>query len=184
MVINREETIRRKGYDPANLSKGSGKKVWDNCNKCGKGRWVEKRDANRLCIQCASKSEETRLKISKTKTGTTLSDEHKAKISKSLEGNQRTKGFHHSDKTCKQMSESHTGMVFSDEHIVNMKNSESAKASQDKQRGGNDMVKHHYIYDHSDLSKYTMKVTRSKHAKIHAWMRKAGIVVPHINENI
>ena len=46
---------------------------------------------------------------------------------------------------------------------------------------GDSIVFHHYIYDHSDLSKYTMKVTRAKHAQIHAWVRKAGIVVPHIN---
>lgn len=46
---------------------------------------------------------------------------------------------------------------------------------------GLQIVNHHYIYDHSDLSKYTMKMTRAKHAQIHAWMRKAGIVVPHIN---
>ena len=29
--------------------------------------------------------------------------------------------------------------------------------------------------------KYTMKVTRSKHTKIHHWMRKSGIEIPHIN---
>jgi hypothetical protein len=46
---------------------------------------------------------------------------------------------------------------------------------------GGSIVFHHYIYDHSDISKYTMKMTRAKHAQIHAWMRKAGIKVPHIN---
>lgn len=62
-----------------------------------------------------------------------------------------------------------------------MKNSTLARNESERQRGGNDVVDHHYIYDHSDLTKYTMKVTRSKHAKIHAWMRKSGIKVPHIN---
>jgi len=51
-------------------------------------------------------------------------------------------------------------------------------------RGGEDIVNHHYIYDHKNPEKYTMKVTRSKHAKIHSWMRKAEMVVPHINENV
>lgn len=65
-----------------------------------------------------------------------------------------------------------------------LKNSEAAKAQSDKMRGGNDICEHHYIYDHSDLSKYTMKMTRSKHTYIHNLMRKAGIVVPHINMEV
>lgn len=47
--------------------------------------------------------------------------------------------------------------------------------------GGNDIVNHHYIYDHNDLTKYTTKTTRSIHTKIHRAMQKAGIIVPHIN---
>jgi len=58
---------------------------------------------------------------------------------------------------------------------------ESHKLAHEKQRGGNDIVKHHYIYDHNELLKYTTEMTRSKHAKIHAAMRKEEIVVPHIN---
>lgn len=49
-------------------------------------------------------------------------------------------------------------------------------------RGGNDICDHHYIYDHSDLSKYTMKMTRSRHQRLHWLMRKSNIKVPHINE--
>jgi len=58
---------------------------------------------------------------------------------------------------------------------------EAMKHSSDKQRGGNDIVRHHYIYDHNDLSKYTTKMTRSKHTKIHRAMQKIGIQIPHIN---
>lgn len=46
---------------------------------------------------------------------------------------------------------------------------------------GKQIVKHHYIYDESDLTKYTTEMTRAKHAQIHAAMRKEGIIVPHIN---
>ena len=46
---------------------------------------------------------------------------------------------------------------------------------------GDSIVFHHYIYDDSDTTKYTMEMTRAKHAQIHAWMRKDGIKVPHIN---
>ena len=67
-------------------------------------------------------------------------------------------------------------------HSAAMRNSDAAKANAEKMRGGNDIVLHHYIYDHSDATKYTMEVTRSKHMQIHIWMRKAGLFVPHINE--
>ena len=63
-----------------------------------------------------------------------------------------------------------------------LKHSDSQKEQHDKQRGGNDIVKHHYIYDHNDLSKYTMKMTRSKHTYIHWLMWKSDIKVPHINK--
>ena len=62
--------------------------------------------------------------------------------------------------------------------------SEAHKIASEDMRGGNDIINHHYIYDHANPEKYTMKVTRSKHVKIHWWMKKAGIVVPHINEDI
>ena len=62
-----------------------------------------------------------------------------------------------------------------------IKNSETAKVAVEKRRGGNDICEHHYIYDHANPELYTTKMTRSKHAQIHAWMRKAGIIVPHIN---
>lgn len=62
------------------------------------------------------------------------------------------------------------------------KNSEATKVAIENMCGGNDICEHHYIYDHSDLSKYTMKMTRSHHTWLHWLMRRAGIVVPHINK--
>jgi hypothetical protein len=53
----------------------------------------------------------------------------------------------------------------------------------EKQRGGEDLVRHHYIYDHNDLSKYTTLMTRSKHTQLHQSFRKCGIFIPHINRN-
>lgn len=35
-MINREATIRWKGYDPDKLSPKSRKRVWANCERCGK----------------------------------------------------------------------------------------------------------------------------------------------------
>lgn len=53
----------------------------------------------------------------------------------------------------------------------------------EKFRGGNDIVNHHYIYDESDMSKYTIKMTRSHHTWLHNIFRKFGYIVPHINED-
>jgi hypothetical protein len=59
---------------------------------------------------------------------------------------------------------------------------ESYKAAFDKMRGGSDIVNHHLIYDHSDLSKHVMPMARSMHQKLHRLFQKHGIEIPHINE--
>ena len=46
---------------------------------------------------------------------------------------------------------------------------------------GQDIVRHHYIYDHNDLSLYTMKMTRGQHTRLHHTLRRAKIEIPHIN---
>lgn len=73
-MINREATIRWKGYDPDDLELKSGKRVWVNCNTCGDGRWVTMRhcynnDLN-LCRSCTktNPSKETRQRISAAQT--------------------------------------------------------------------------------------------------------------------
>ena len=55
MVINREATIRWKGYDPDDLKHNSGKRVWANCDICGKGRWVCRQSYHGLCKSCSHK---------------------------------------------------------------------------------------------------------------------------------
>ena len=97
--------------------------------------------------------------------------EIRAKQSKSMKGRHCGKdnsyyGKTHSPETLEKMSESHSGE----------NNGMYGK------RGGQDIVYHHYIYDHSDLTKYTMKMTRSAHTKLHNMMHKTGIEVPHINK--
>lgn len=62
-----------------------------------------------------------------------------------------------------------------------MKNSDAVKAASRKQIGGHDVVGHHMIYDHSDLSKNVMPLTRSMHARLHQLFRKHGIEIPHVN---
>lgn len=86
---------------------------------------------------------------------------------------------------CAALSAAKTGVPLSPEHRTAIskghRNSEAVKTHNDAMIGGKDIVYHHYIYDHNDLKKYTMKMTRARHGRIHKLMEKAGIKVPHIN---
>lgn len=110
-------------------------------------------------------SHETREKMSKASEGIPKSPEH---IKAAVEG---LKKYYKNPEVRKERSEA-------------LKNSDAHKAASEQMRGGNDIVDHHYIYDHANTELYTMKVTRSKHYQIHHWMRKAEIIIPHINEGI
>ena len=131
-------------------------------------------------------SDKTRKKISTTKKDIPNSPEHNAAISAGTTGSSKPpRTPEHIAALSTANSKAHTGVPLSLEHSAaisdGMKNSDAVKANADKMRGGDDICDHHYIYDHAHPELYTMKVTRSKHAQIHAWMRKAGIKVPHIN---
>ena len=57
-MINKEATIRWKGYNPDDLKSNSSKRVWVICNKCQKGRWIRLCDSDNnldLCFSCAIK---------------------------------------------------------------------------------------------------------------------------------
>lgn len=79
-MINREATIRWKGYDPDDLSHGSRKRVWANCDDCGDGRWLNRHRYSDLCKSCTKKgkraSPKTISNMSKAHKGISLSDEH------------------------------------------------------------------------------------------------------------
>ena len=82
-------------------------------------------------------------------------------------------GYHHTNKNKKIMSE---------KKIELWKNNPEVYDNRRKnQIGGQDLVKHHYIYDHNDLTKYTTLMTRSKHNQIHCYLRKLKIKIPHLN---
>lgn len=63
-------------------------------------------------------------------------------------------------------------------------NSDAIKANADRMRGGEDLVEHHYIYDHDDLSLNIVQMTRSDHSRLHKLLKKLGIKVPHINVKV
>ena len=54
-MIDKEMTIKYKGYDPDFLLPQSGKKVCCICNNCGKIRWIPFRYYRDLCSSCAQK---------------------------------------------------------------------------------------------------------------------------------
>lgn len=83
-MININATIRWKGYNPNDLKSTSGKRVWANCDICGKGRWIEYRHDSPVCRSCAltglKRSDESKRKMSVARTGIKLSNEHKQNI--------------------------------------------------------------------------------------------------------
>lgn len=66
------------------------------------------------------RTEETKRKIKKARTGTHHSEESKRKISEAMIGNQYNLGKHPSLETKKKMSDSHKGMNFSEQHRKNI----------------------------------------------------------------
>ena len=60
-------------------------------------------------------------------------------------------------------------------------NSEAAKVNWENMRGGDDIVWHHWLYDHNDLSLNTVQMTRSNHMKLHHSLKRLGCIIPHIN---
>ena len=84
----------------------------------------------------------------------------------------------------KAAAEAQKGVPLSPEHCAAMslarRNSDAVKAANDTMRGGNDLVKHHYIYDHNNLSLNTVQMVRSDHMKLHKLLQKLGYIVPHI----
>lgn len=108
MTINIEATIRWKGYNPNDLSAGSDKRVWVNCDECGKGRWGQLKDYNKnlkyLCKSCSTKGANNPM-YSKHHSGKT-----RKKMSEAASGEKNYwYGKHRSDKTCKKMSEAQIG---------------------------------------------------------------------------
>ena len=52
-MINREATMRWKGYDPNDLKPRSNRKVWRVCDECGRGQWVRFFAYVPVCNHCA-----------------------------------------------------------------------------------------------------------------------------------
>ena len=103
--------------------------------------------------------------------GKTHTNESKAKNSKAHTG--KVTGRKISDETRRRMSKAQLGRkggAWKDHPLFEI-NPED------------DLVKHHYIYDLDNPLKYTVKMTRSNHTKLHRLLQKLGYVVPRINND-
>lgn len=118
---------------------------------------------------------EAQIAADEAKRGVPHSPERCAAISNGLKNSDAVKAH----------NESMRGVRISPEHSAaisrGMKNSEDVKANAEKMRGGMDIVNHHYLYDHSDLTLNTIQMTRSDHMKLHMLLKKLDYIVPHIN---
>jgi len=90
-------------------------------------------------------------------------------------------GLKRSPETCKNISEAKIKFYKEHPEAVQKIKETVQKFYDNMDAPGQQIVKHHYIYDHNDLTKYTTEMTRATHAKIHMAMRKEGIKIPHIN---
>ena len=86
MAILEEETYKKFGYYPSDLSLYSGKKILATCDDCGKIRETSKHSYRSLCLSCANQTEERKQKLSRVLTGRRLSKEHKRKLSEAHKG--------------------------------------------------------------------------------------------------
>ncbi len=126
-----------------------------------------------------SRSLETCAKISKATHG--IPHTSPAQIAAYKINGEKMLGVTLSPETCAAISSAKKGVPLSPEHCAAIKKSLEDSGANEAKRGGHDICKHHYIYDHDDLSKNTIGMTRSDHSKLHCLLRKLGYIVPHIN---
>ena len=152
-----------------------GNKYINGHQNCGRECSAKKRDKLSHSLKVYYQDNPEAIKrLSELMIGNKVSDATRKNLSQSLMGHEVT------DETRKKISESEMGCYVSDE--TREKLSESLNEFYSKfDDPGQLLVKHHYIYDHNDLSKYTTEMTRSRHSRLHMLMRKAGIIIPHIN---
>jgi hypothetical protein len=96
MVILEEETFKKFGYYPRDLTPKSHKKILVACDACGKIREVRKDGYSALCKNCVKKSKY-------------LSEETRKKLTESNIGNKYNLGKHLSEETRKKISEAKKG---------------------------------------------------------------------------
>lgn len=130
--------------------------------------------------------------LSKSHTGVPLSSEHITAISKALTGRSLTlehcvaiakgiTGVPKSPKHNAAVSKSHISVQLSPEHCAAMSKGREESGVNEIMCGGLDLVWHHTLYDHADLSKNRVAMTRRNHTMGHRLLQVLGIKILHIN---
>ena len=132
-------------------------------------RTPEMNAANSKSKKGVKRSPETCASISAGTLGIPKSPEHCAAISAAQIG------VSLSPEHCAAISKGHTGVPLSPEHCAALEH------NWENMRGGHDICKHHFIYDHNNPENHTIEITRSEHSAHHQWMKRNGLEVPHMN---
>ena len=197
-MIDIEKTISLRGYDPLMLSHGSDRKVWSICSGCGIGRWLVYQSYSDLCHKCGNGTSEARKTNSDAQKQYHINNpaagkDHSKRLlqyytdnPEAVETNRLKAIEQWSDPEARKAArlrgiEQYADQLVRDAQSDQMKNSKAAKASQDRQRGGHDIIEHHFIYDYNNPENHTVKITRSQHMSHHLWMKRNGLEVSCIN---
>ena len=181
MPINREATIRWKGYDPTDLKSGSNKRVWANCDVCGYGRWVNRYQYRDMCHKCSHSTPEA-IEANRQR-GIEQFESQEAHDAHSVMRLQ----YHKDNPEARKIQSRSLIQYYIDNPEVKddlskkIRGSPAYRSAMGNQRGGNDLINHHYIYDHNDRSLNTIQITRKDHSRLHQLLKKLKYVIPHIN---
>lgn len=140
----------------------SRKRIITVCDNCGSERDVAFQSYRNLCHKCSHNT-----------------PTHKKTMSEIL--TKRYTNQSERDDQSRRAIKRYTNKSERDAQSIRMTESNAIKVNIDKMSGGNDIIKHHYIYDHSDLSLNVVQMTRSDHMKLHGLLRRLGYIIPHID---
>ena len=142
----------------------SKKRIITICDRCGVEREISFYQYRDLCHKCANGTPEHRAAMSAMKIQYHIDHPEVGKA--------------HSERLVQYYTDHpEAGIAHSEKLMM----SDAMKAEQERQRGGNDMLNHHMIYDHADLTKHVMPMTRAMHSRLHRVFEANGIEIPHIN---
>jgi hypothetical protein len=151
--------------------------ICDNCGLKRKGQFNQYRDLCRMCsIRTFEVREAARLKTIEQFSTQKARDDQSNRIIEHNKNHPETRKANSAAATKRWSDQTER-----DTQAERLINSEAHKSNIENQRGGIDIVQHHYIYDHADLSKNTVGITRSDHTSIHQLFIRIGYIVPHIN---
>lgn len=204
-MIDHNRTFIEFGYKPDDLSRGSARKVVAVCDGCGEVRDVEYKGYRDVCNACAMKKRFVDDLTIGSRQGASLRQRHiddptlsqtlsdaanrrwadpEARIAESARMVQYYIDHPEAVEKARDVAiEQWADPTAREIQSETLKASDLMHIESDRQRGGDDIVEHHFIYDHQNPSNHTVQITRSEHTAHHHWMNRAGLEVPHININ-